>query len=376
MNAEKEKLWDKICSYRPKEKNKVEPKQWLIVHAVITTLTLLGLLFQFEYSNAYIFAFWGAIYFNVTIDFMLWFFSNPPSDSICNKIFTLLFLVMFLPLFIAVLIKEIYQRIMFWLNLKQLGLNPEIFGIYVLYDLAFILFLINVGCQTAGLKEDNTQKGLLMKLVIIAVYSITIIVAIALRKLLLAGFKYGYRYRYEQYKLNNELDNTGRILVALLVFIRLFFAGTALEVLFGFVLVLSSVISFPSLLAKFDGTSHQKEYLKKIASELEKCKEILAGAPQDEVLNVRFCMDTSRLLLLKKSTEKGKRVCAAIDSILTLTNNSEGKECNGIYSPYTYAMTKQELIDKIDKSLNTVADALIFIRFKSKSDRINVKSAA
>ena len=109
MNAEKEKLWDKICSYRPKEKNKVEPKQWLIVHAVITSLTLLGLLFQFEYSNAYIFAFWGVIYFNVTIDFMLWFFSNPPSDSLCNKIFTLLFLVMFLPLFIAVLIKEIYQ---------------------------------------------------------------------------------------------------------------------------------------------------------------------------------------------------------------------------------------------------------------------------
>lgn len=376
MNAEKEKIWDKICSYRPKEKNKVEPKQRLIVHAFITALSLLGLLCQFEYSNAYIFVIWGVVYFNVTIVLVFWFFSNPPSDSFWNKIFTLLFLVLFFPLTITVLLKKLYQRIMFGLNLKQIGVIPAIFGIYFIYDLAFILFSIYVGYKTAGLKEDNSEKGLLSKLVIIALYFVTIILAIVLRKFLLAGFKYGKRNWYEQYKLNSELDNTGRFLVAFLVFIRLFFAGTALEVMFGFILVLSSVISFPSLLAKFDGNSNQKEYLKKIAAELEKCKEILAGAPQDEVLNVRFCMDTSRLLLLKKSVEKGKRVCAAIDSILALTNNSEGKECNGIYSPYTYEMTSQELIEKIDKSLNTVADALILIRFRSKSDRINEKSAA
>lgn len=78
MNAEKEKIWDKICSYRPKEKNKVEPKQRLIVHAFITALSLLGLLCQFEYSNAYIFVIWGVVYFNVTIVLVFWFFFKSP----------------------------------------------------------------------------------------------------------------------------------------------------------------------------------------------------------------------------------------------------------------------------------------------------------
>lgn len=191
MNAKKEKIWDKICSLRPKEKNKIEPKQWLLIHAVITVLVLIGLIFQLEYNTAYIFVFWGAIYFNLTIDLALWFTYNPPSDSFLNKILTFLCLIMFIPLIIVAGLRESYRWVMCRLNLKHLGDNPAIWWIYVLFDFTFGLIFIDVGYQTSCLNSDDPQKNLILNMVKVTMYFVMLIIFFVLRKLLLAGFKYG-----------------------------------------------------------------------------------------------------------------------------------------------------------------------------------------
>ena len=320
-------------------------------------LLLMGFIY-FPFTKSIVITIITGLIFNFAFFGVYRFLINKEKNMLWD-IFTLIFVVISaVLLFPAILIFIFYNVITKAINLKFFGKYPELFGLYfIIYGFAIlIIYAASKGVEIGGDKQIVSYVFFIFTAIVLAIVHV-------LRKIIVSLAINGKNKNYRRYHINTEL----KLIINFFILILIAFnqIRRANDLFSTFLVFLSTLISILILSEKFNSNLRHKDYLKLVFEELEYCKEILKSIPGNTNLNIRFRINAPFLMNLNKSGRA--KIKEAIRSIFDFAFHKESEKTteslpdsslSQIYHPFTYALSSQELISKIDQLLNAIAKAL------------------